>query len=166
MAAMAQAFNTEALTKHGELAAEAQAFAQLGSMAAEQGLLGAHLGKLVSEQALRALTDAHEAIPEIAAGDLKPLRQSLDESSHEIDEKMREMERRLKQDLDGQLQELQERIRRLEGPIREMVAPMEELGRSMEALGRTAEKASREAMEEMRALIERAIASGLAQTVR
>jgi beta-lactamase regulating signal transducer with metallopeptidase domain len=166
MAAMAQAFNAEALIGHGRLAAEAEAIAQLGGIAAEKGALGAQLGAMASEQALRALADAHRAMPEIAAADLKPLRQSLDESSHEIDEKMREMERRLKQDLDGQLQELQERIRRLEGPIREMVAPMEELGRSMEALGRTAEKASREAMEEMRALIERAIASGLAQTVR
>jgi len=165
LAAMAQAFNVEALTKRGQLAAEEGALAQLGAMAAEQGMLGAHLGKLASEQALRALADAHAAMPEIAA-DLKPLRQSLDESSHEIDEKMREMEHRLKQDLDGQLQELQERIRRLEGPIREMVAPMEELGRSLEGLGRTAEKASREALEDMRALIERAIASGLAQTVR
>jgi bla regulator protein blaR1 len=170
LAAMAQAFNTEALTEHGRLAAEGEALAQLGAMAAETGLLGAELGAMASAQALRALADAKmpeiSALSESATADLKRLNRSLDESHHEMDEKMREMERRLKQDLDGQMQELESRLHRLEGPIREMVAPMEELARSMEALGGTAEKAAREAIEEMRALIERAMAAGLAQTVR
>ncbi len=170
LAAMAQAFNVEALTEHGRLVAGGEAFAQLGAMAAETGLLGAQLGAMASAQALRALMDAKapeiSALSEGAAADLKRLNRSLDESHHEMDEKIREMERRLKQNLDGQMQELESRVRRLEGPIREMVAPMEELGRSMEALGGTAEKAAREAIEEMRALIERAMAAGLAQTVR
>jgi bla regulator protein blaR1 len=166
MAAMAQAFNADALAEQGRLMAEQGALAHLGSIAAEQGMLGAHLGAMASEQALRALADARAAMPEAAAANLERHRQSLDQSRHEIDEKMREMEQRLKQDLEGQLQELQDRVRKLEGPIRELAEPMAELGHHMEELGRTVESAARKATEEMRVLIERAIASGLAQPVR
>ena len=166
LAAMAQAFNFEALAEHGRLAAEQGALAQLGSMAMEQGMLGAKLGAMASEEAMRALTDAREAMPDIGVAALEHHRQSLDESHHEIDEKMREMEHRLKHDLDDQLEDLHRRLSKLEGPIRDLTAPLEELGHHMEALGRAAESASRKAMEEMRALIERAIAAGLAQPVR
>ena len=166
LAAMAQAFSAEAFAEGGRLAAEQGALAHLGSMAAEQAMLGAHLGAMASEEALRALAHVQEAMPDTAVADLERHRQSLDESRHDIDEKMREMEGRLKHDLDGQMQELQDRISKLEGPIREMTAPLEEFGHHMEALGRTAEEASRRAMEEMRALLDRAIASGLARPVR
>lgn len=166
LAAMAQAFNANALVEHGRLVAEEGALAHLGSMALEQGLLGAQLGSMASDQALRALTDAREAMSEAAVENLEHHRQSLDESRHEIDQKMREMEHRLKHDLEDQLQELGQRLRELEGPIRQMTEPLEKLGHHMEAIGRTADRASRKATEEMRALIDRAMAKGLAQTVR
>ena len=57
-------------------------------------------------------------------------------------------------------------MRELEGPLREMSAPMEELGRRMEGLGGKIETATHDASERMRALLDRALAAGLAQTVR
>ena len=57
LAAMAQAFNADALTST-DASRQGEAFAQLGAMAAETGLLGAQLGAMASAQALRALADA------------------------------------------------------------------------------------------------------------
>jgi hypothetical protein len=106
------------------------------------------------------------AIPEISQADLKRHLRSIEESKSEIEKRMRDLEQRLKRDLDGLAQELQQRLSALEGPIRDMKVPMEEFGHRMEAFGQSMEKASRKANEEMRALIERAIASGLAQAVK
>jgi beta-lactamase regulating signal transducer with metallopeptidase domain/flagellar biosynthesis chaperone FliJ len=146
---------------------------EFSKLAAEQGALGAQLGSMASEQALRALTDARAAMPEISASELERQRRSLQDTRHvmqqskqELEERMRQLEQRLKHDVEGQLHELQQRMRALEGPMREMVAPMQEFKHRMEAFGQTVESATRKANEETRALIERAIASGLAQTVR
>ena len=159
-------FNVDAF-KHAELAAaQGMLGANLGSIAAEQGLLGAQIGSIATEKALRALADARAKAPEIDQDELKRTLRSLEELEPEIEEKMRELEERLKHDLEGPLRDLEQRLRALEGPMREMTAPMEELGQQMKAFGHTMEKASREATEGMRALIDRAIASGLAQTVR
>ena len=167
LAAMAQAFNTEALAKHGRLAAEQGAFAQLGSMAVEQGLLGAKLGAMASEQALRALDgSARDSAPSGCRRRLEHQHQSLDESRHEIDEKMREMERRLKHDLDGQMEELSAGLANWKVRFARWRRRWRNSGAHGSARPHGGESDTRKAIEEMRALIERAIAAGLAQTVR
>jgi len=179
--ALTQTFKADELVKHAELAAaqgmlgahlgsivaeQSMLDARLGSIVAEQGMLGAHLGSKAEEQALHALSDARAAMAEVDQDELERHVRSMKEATREIEQKMRELEQRLKRDFDVQMRELQQRLRALEGPIREIAAPMEELGHQMEAFGQTIEKASRKANEEMRALVDRAIASGLAQTVR
>ena len=64
------------------------------------------------------------------------------------------------------MKELNHQLRALEEPMRGMAAPMESLGHQMKAFGHSIEKATRRANDEMRALVDRALASGLAQPVR
>jgi bla regulator protein blaR1 len=154
------------LEKHVGLKDEEILSARLGSMV-EQGLLGAHLGSMALEQALRALTDARAGSEiEIDRAELEHHRRAMNEAGKEIEEQMRGLEQRLKGDLDSQMRELHHQLRTIEEPMREMAAPMKEFGHRMEAFGQTIERATRKANEEMRALVERALASGLAQPVR
>jgi bla regulator protein blaR1 len=166
--AFTQALKSEDFQKHARLAAEAQSLlgAHLGATAADQAKLDAHLGMMFSEKALQALTDARDAISGIELEELERLKHSLDEVGKEVEEKMREGEQRLKSDLDSQMHELRQQLDKIEEPMREMAAPLEEFGHRMESFGRSMERAARKANDEMRALLERAIAAGLAQTVR
>ena len=223
IAAMAEAFNSDALVDYARLAAE-------------QATHGAELGAMAAEQASRALAEAGAVMPDIsrelekhrqafeahrqekdamAANEkmhaleghrqaleqhrqslelqrqekdamaaeakmqaLEQKREALDEHRQSLelqrhamealtnDKKVHELEHRFKQDMDGQLKQFEQNMRALEGPLHELSAPMEELGRRMEGLGGQIEAATRDASERMRALLDRALAAGLAQTVR
>ncbi len=170
IAAAAQALESlkiDQLVEHGVRAAEkARLGAHLGSIVAEQGMLGAQLGSMTAEQALHALTGAHAAMAGIDQAELARHRRAMDEAGKEIKEQMRALEHRLKDDLDSQMKELHHQLRALEEPMRGMAAPMEEFGHQMKAFGQSIEKATRKANDEMRALVDRALASGLAQPVR
>ena len=149
---LAKHADRDQLAKHLELKAQEALGARLGSMAAEQGLLGAQLGSKALEQALHALTDARAVSAiEFDKAELERLHRAMDETGKGMEKEMRE---------------LHHQLRELEEPIREMAAPMKEFGHRMEAFGQTIERATRKANEEMRALVERALASGLAQPVR
>jgi bla regulator protein blaR1 len=95
-----------------------------------------------------------------------PMREFDLQITGDLEVHMRELEQRLKHDLEGPFRVLEQRLEMLEGPLLEMAAPMEAFGRQMEAFGHSIDNGSRHATDEMRALIDRAIASGLAQVVR
>jgi hypothetical protein len=170
--------------------------AEISSLAAEQGMLGARLGALAAEQAMHALVERQSGPAKLDELEIERHAMELEESAQRMDEKMqelakrlesdlevpmreldrridrdvenqmRDLEKRLEQDLERPMRDLEHRLREMEIPMREMTAPMEEFGRQMEVLGRAIEDSTREAIEEMRALIDRAIASGLAEVVR
>ena len=191
MAAMSQTLDSAALVDFAALATEqAMHAAELGAMASEQArhaLAEAHAAmpdiSRVLEQHREALEQHLQAKDAAAANEKmhaleqhrqgrEQHRQSLEQQRQsmealKVDEKMRrDLEHRFKPDIGVEMEQLQERMRALEGPIREMSAPMEELGHRMEGLGGKIEAATHEASERMRALLDRALAAGLAQTVR
>jgi bla regulator protein blaR1 len=118
----------------------------------------------------------------------KDLSKDLEKSGREVDKAVREVSEQLRRDLHHSLKQelrdeidhhrheiddLKDRLRELEGPIREMTEPLKDLvepladmGRQMGDLGRDIGDKTRVAMEEMRAIIERALKSGRAQSVR
>ena len=118
----------------------------------------------------------------------KQIEKDMEKSAHEVDKAMREVHEQLRHDLHHKLKrelrdeidhhrhdinDLKDRLRELEGPIRDMTEPLKdlaeplaEMGRQMGDLGREIGDKTRDAMEEMREIIERALKSGRAQSVR
>jgi beta-lactamase regulating signal transducer with metallopeptidase domain len=118
----------------------------------------------------------------------KDLAKDLEKSSRDVAKAMREIHEQIRNDLHHSLKrelrdeidhhrheidELKDRLRELEGPIRDMTEPLKdlaeplaEIGRHMGDVGREIGDNTRDAMEEMRAIIERALKSGRAQSVR
>jgi hypothetical protein len=168
-AAFTDAIKAAKLDKHGKLFEDQLLSADLGAFA-EVGKLGAEIGSLAATKAFEALSAAGAGLAQIDEADLErqflEIEKSKDHIEDHIEEKMRDFEQRFKHDFDHKLQDLEHRLRALEGPIREMTAPLEAWSGHHEAFAASVEKASRKAQEDMRALIERAIAAGLAQTVR
>ena len=88
----------------------------------------------------------------------------------------REIERSFKKALDehhdnlqhlkDRLHDLAEPIRDMEQPIRDMAEPLAEMGRHMGEMGREIGRETERAMEQMREIIERAIAAGVARPVK
>ncbi len=127
--------------RHG--ARQGEIGARQGRVGARQGLIGARLGVLAAREALGVSASERRAI--------EREREALDRDMRQLD---REME------------VLDEDMRDHEPPMRELGEEMAVLGRLMAALGRELDAASRRADAEMRALVDRAIASGAAQAVR
>jgi bla regulator protein blaR1 len=118
----------------------------------------------------------------------KQIEKDMEKSAHEVDKAMREVHELLRHDLHHKLKrelrdeidhhrheihDLKDRLREREGPIRDMTEPLKdlaeplaEMGRQMGDLGREIGDKTRDAMEEMREIIERALKSGRAQSVR
>jgi beta-lactamase regulating signal transducer with metallopeptidase domain len=112
------------------------------------------------------------------------IKESLDKLHSKVDGDMREMRDKIRRDVErsfkgdvemyqDQIRDLQHKIRELEAPlkelsepIRDLAGPMSELGRHMGKMGREFGDQAERSMEQMRAVIERAIASGRAQTVK
>jgi hypothetical protein len=167
---------------HGEIAAAAQALGAEalahGLKAAEQGIKGAHLGGLMADQAIRALTDArlltdahldaHLLIPDIdITAALESTREQLEQSLPDLEETLRELEQRLKSDVDEQLRDLRQELRALEESKRKKEAGLSrDFERRVNEFGARVGESARQANEKMRALVERARSSGLAVTVR
>jgi bla regulator protein BlaR1 len=124
--------------------------ARQGELGAEQGRLGARQGEIGAAQARLA---ARESAAQTAAA-----REALEQDRRQIAQQMR--------DLEEDMRLLDKRMRELDEPMRELNAPMEALSREMAFLGKKMEEAGRRAQEEMRALLERAIATGVAEVVR
>ncbi len=137
-------------SKMGELGAKQ------GLIGAEQGLIGAKQGALGAKQgALGAKQGA------LAAREWK----ASEAQRAEIEKAHRDLERDMRA-LDGEMKALDARMREFEKPMRELGAEMEALGTQMEALGRQMEQEAARARAELRALLDRAVASGAAQPVK
>ncbi|HET7220935.1 MAG TPA: M56 family metallopeptidase, partial [Vicinamibacterales bacterium] len=165
---LVKSLNVDALVEQGRFMAEQGALAaEQGRAAAEQAIESAHIGELASEQVMRALAESHVVITEAERKAFDAQRRSLKDSRDDVDERLRELEERLKRDLGDQMRELQERVRALEGPIREMTAPLEHLDRDlMRGFAHASEDVARKVKEDIRKLLEEAIASGVARPVR
>jgi hypothetical protein len=144
--------------EQGRLGAEqGRLGAKQGELGARQGQLGAEQGKLGARQGEIGEAQARLAARESAA-QTTAAREALEQDRRSIAQKIR--------DLEEDMRLLDKRMRELDEPMRELNAPMEGLSREMALLGKKMEEASRRAQEEMRALLERAIATGLAEVVR
>jgi beta-lactamase regulating signal transducer with metallopeptidase domain len=124
--------------KQGELGA------QQGAIGARQGSLGARQGALANREVSEGLTTAQKA--------------EIEKEHQQIEREMRELE--------GQMKQLGAKMKEFEQPMRELGDQMEGMGKEMEILGRKMQEASATAEKEMQTLLDRAIASGLAQPVK
>jgi len=131
--------------------------AQQGSLGGRQGELGAQQAALAAEQSAVFLREAELAQKERAsqaAADLAPLLQAR----ADLVEKNVELSRLLR--------DLEAKMRGLQAPMEELARQMTAMSTEMNALGEKMTAATAEAEAKMRELIDRAIASGLAQIVR
>ena len=90
------------------------------------------------------------------------LRDVHEQVRHEVDHSMREGLDRHRE----QLHEAKEHLRAIERPMRELAEPFAEMGKHLGEMGREIGEHAQRAMEEMRIVIDRAIAAGLAQPVK
>ncbi len=94
----------------------------------------------------------------------------LQESLRDVHEQVRhEVDHSLREGLDRhreQLHEAKEHLRALERPMRELAEPFAEMGKHLGEMGREIGEHAQRAMDEMRVVIDRAIAAGLAQPVK
>jgi hypothetical protein len=88
---------------------------------------------------------------------LRALEKSTDHLGESIERSMRNLERNFKVDLDDQMKGLHDRLRDFD---------FSEFGDRMGEFGRSVGEAAKQATDDMRALIERAIANGQASAVR
>ena len=155
------------------------AFGHLKELGELKGL--DHLKELEHLSEMHHLSDMkelHDKIPH------EEIRESLDKLHSKVDGDMREMREKIRRDVEhslkndvemyrDQIRELQDKIRDLEEPlkelrepIRELAEPMSDFGRHMGKMGREIGDQAERAMEQMREVIERAIANGRAQSVK
>lgn len=130
--------------------------ARQGELGAKQGEIGAHQGRLGARQGVLG-----ELLATMAAQAAWPPNRYKDYKGNErlkIEAEMRALER--------EMRNLDDKIRELDKPMRDLDEQMEVLSKEMEILSTKMEGAVREAETEMRALLERAIASGVAEAVR
>lgn len=125
--------------QQGELGAKQGALgAEQGRLGGRQGALGARQGALAAQQAALSLREG--------------------KSGQDLDAEMEELQRKM-EDLGEQQEEL--------GRQQEDLGRKQEaLGEQQEALGRQQEEASRQAGEQLKSLMDQALAKGLAQEVR
>lgn len=132
---------TELGEAQGKLGAQmGELGSQLGERGAAHGLIGARIGTLAVRQAALDLRASNEALSAVDRAELARQRRELHKQQRALERK------------------LQDAVT----PSPDVTSKMEALGRDMEVLGKKQEAASRKATTEMRALIRRAIASGVA----
>ena len=131
-------------TKQGELGT------RQGELGTQQGNLGTRQGALGTRQGAMASRD-YERLTEAE-------RRAFDEERRQIEREMRA--------LDAEMRALDPKMRELDKPMRDLGDQMEVLGKEMEVLGRKMEEEARRAETRMRALLERAVTTGIAQAVR
>jgi len=140
--------------RQGKLGAQqGELGARQGELGSRQGELGAQQGKLGAEQGRLAAEQAKLAAEEAAAGD---------HQSAARDKRHDEFEKR-QEELAGEMRRLGEQQRELGRQQRELGEPQRRLGDQQRDLGRQQRAAAREAETKLHALLDRAVARGIAQ---
>jgi beta-lactamase regulating signal transducer with metallopeptidase domain len=136
--------------KQGALGTQQGALgARQGAFGMEQGILGTKQAEIAGRQA--ALAGREEGANTAAE------RRTLHDARRQLDAEMRALE--------AQMRALDLKMRELDQPMRDLDREIRALGAQMETLGREMEEASRRAEQQMLELIDRVIASGLAERV-
>jgi len=130
---------------------QAEIGAQQAEIGAKQGTLGARQGRLGAEQARLGAREAAHSVTESE-------REAIEKGQRELEQKMEE--------LGKEMEKLGEKMRELEKPMDDLGAEMDVLGKEMDVLGAKMDAASEKAEADMRALLERAIATGTAVAVK
>jgi beta-lactamase regulating signal transducer with metallopeptidase domain len=172
----------------GEIAANA---AMIAAPAAELGAQMAGVGIEAAADVLRALGPALSQLGDlddihihIDTDQLKRQQRSITDAQREFSRDMKDLQDRIQRDVERslkndfhlqqqQMQDLQKSIRDLQRslgdiqvPLNDLKQPMKDFSRQMESLGRTIGEHAREAADETRAIINRAMSSGLAERVK
>jgi bla regulator protein blaR1 len=138
--------------QQGDLGArQGQIGERQGQLGEEQGRLGERQGDLGERQA--ALEQRYEGRRPTTAE-----RQAFENERQALEAEMRA--------LDVKMAALEVRMRELDKPMQDLEAQMHALDKEMSALDRKMEAAVHRAEDEMRALLDRAIASGAAEAVK
>jgi beta-lactamase regulating signal transducer with metallopeptidase domain len=136
--------------KQGALGTQQGALgARQGALGMQQGVLGTRQGEIGVRQA------ALSAREQTAATDTD--RRAVDAERRRLDSESRALE--------AEMRALDLKMRELDQPMRDLDREMRALGAKMEVLGREMEDASRRAEAQMLELLDRAIASGLAERI-
>jgi beta-lactamase regulating signal transducer with metallopeptidase domain len=122
--------------------------AKQGALGAQQGALGARQGDLGARQGVLGSREAKTAAE----------RQAIDRESHTLETEMRELDRKM--------QELDAKMREFDEPMRKLGDQMDELGKQMDVLSKQMDEASKRAEGEMQTILERLVATGVAQPVK
>ncbi len=128
-----------------------------GALGTRQGAIGAEQGILGAQQAMLAERQARVAMRESLA-DTPAERTALRQEHDALEAQLHDMDRRMNA--------LEPKLRELERPMQDLSDQMNALSAQMDALSRKMNDASEEANAAMRDLIDRVIASGIAQVVR
>lgn len=138
-------------TRQGEIGArQGEIGTRQGRIGAEQGVIGAQQGAIgerqgrLAEREISVRTD--------------PDRRRIDQERQQLDESMRA--------LDRQMRDVDAKMRELDKPMADLDEQMKVLDREMQALDRKMQAAVKQAETEMRALMDKSIASGLAVSVK
>jgi bla regulator protein BlaR1 len=132
-------------TRQGEIGTrQGQVGTEQGVVGTKQGIIGTRQGELAARESSRSLTEAQK--------------NEIEKARRELDDQMKE--------LDREMRKLDERMRELDEPMRELDEQMKALDKEMSVLGGRMEEAVNRAEEAMRVILQRAISSGAAQTVR
>src|SRR5262245_34066799 len=150
----------------------------VGVIGAQQGLLGARQGVLGQRQAqsgaqqaeigrLQAEIGAQQGAIGTRQAQLAARETSLrtDAQRTDFERETRALEARMI-DLSHRMAELDPKMKELDQAMEKLNAQMNELGAEMDALTRRMDDASKAAEADMRALVDRAIATGVAKIVR
>ncbi len=138
--------------------------AKQGAVGARQAEIGARQGRIGAEQAEIGARQAEIGARQAALA-TREVRQASERDQAEVRAERRALEQKM-QDLGRDMETLGEKMDAERQPMDKLGTEMEALGGQMSALGKQMEEASRQAEARMRALIERAVASGTAQLVK
>jgi bla regulator protein blaR1 len=128
-----------------------------GEFGTEQGLLGTRQGQLGTRQGEIAGRQVELALREQAARTAAE-RRALEAEQRRLDAEAKAAE--------AEMRALDAKMRTFDEPMRELGRQMDVLGAEMKVLGRKMEEASKRAEAETRALLARALASGVAERVK
>jgi bla regulator protein blaR1 len=129
---------------------------KMGELGAKQGLIGAEQGRLGAKQGALGAKQGALGARQWNASDAQ--RAEIEKAQRDLEADMRALE--------SEMKALEVRMREFEKPMRDLGAEMETVGKEMETLGRQLEQEATRARAELRALLDRAVASGAAQPVK
>jgi beta-lactamase regulating signal transducer with metallopeptidase domain len=166
-----QSIDVGAIAEQGALIAQSIAdsamLADHARLAAEQGRHAAEMGLMIADQTMRALAESGLA----GLDDLKLDQHLRSLDKHDLDHHLDKLSREIAEDVEDNVHELthhlHENLSALHEPLKQLSGDdWKEFGDRMEHFGRSVGEAASKATEQMRELIERAIASGQARPVR